>query len=398
MAIKKYDRRSFIGDVAKMGAAGLLPVPEFSLGSTGLFATKPYLQNVTPQGATIMWITAKPCKSWVEYGPSEAADHQAVTAHLGLIDANNLINKIKLTGLQPNTKYYYRVCSQEITEFKPYQLQWGETEKSDLFHFTTPEANPDTVSWVVLNDIHDRPASFPLLMSLVKDVPREFVFLNGDMFDYETDQQQMIDHLLNPLGELFSTETPFLFARGNHETRGKGARDHTLYFENLDDRYYFSFTRGPVHFVVLDTGEDKEDSHKEYGGLVAFDAYREEQARWLAKEIETPAFKKAPFRVVMMHIPPFESGDWHGTMHCRELFNPLFNKGKIDLMICGHTHRYGVFAADPATHNYPLVIGGGPLVTKRTVMTVKADRKELRLLMIREDGVNVGDVRIKSRL
>lgn len=398
-----YNRRHFIGDITKAGLVGLLPVPRFAgekqegmaAAGASLFSTKPYLQNLSPNACTIVWITGQPCKSWVEYGLT-TPDKKAAHASLGLVDAN-YINKITLSNLQPGTKYCYRICSHEITDFKPYKLTWGAHEQSELYYFTTPQTHEDSISWVVLNDIHDRPASFPLLFSLVKDFKYDFVFLNGDMFDYQTNQQQIIDHLLTPLGDLFSPATPFIYTRGNHETRGVFARNHYDYFENPDHRYYFSFTRGPVHFVVLDTGEDKEDDHAEYGGLAAFDAYREEQQRWLAKEIETPAFKKAPFRVVMMHIPPYHSGDWHGTTHCRELFNPLFNKGKIDLLICGHTHRYGTYQADDATHHYPLVIGGGPLESKRTIIKVHADNRELKLVMLKDDGTEVGNVTVQSR-
>ena len=399
---KGLTRRNFLGNVAVAGFAGLLPYPNILEAMDGpvefsdnLFATKPYIQNLSPTSCTIMWITTKPCASWVEYGPDQPIQ-KAVHAEIGLVDAYNEINRITLNGLTPGKEYRYRVCSREILEFAPYEMTWGNRQDSEVFSFTTPELTADQVSWVVLNDIHDRPASFAHLLSLVNDFPKDMVFLNGDMFDFETDQQQIIDHLLNPIGELFSTTTPFLFTRGNHETRGVFARHHGLYFENPDNRYYFSFTQGPVHFVVLDTGEDKPDDDEAYQGLAAFDAYREEQAKWLANEIETPAFKNAPFRVVIMHIPTFESGDWHGTMHCRELFNPLFNEGQIDLLICGHTHRYGIHPANDQ-HHYPLVIGGGPQETKRTVITVSADRETLSLTMRRDDGVDVGELTLHSR-
>lgn len=396
-----YSRRNFIGNVAMAGLAGLLPYRNLTEAMDGvagrsdnLFATKPYIQNLSPTSCTIMWITAKPCASWVEYG-EEKPSQKAVHADMGLVDAHNLINRITLKGLTPGKKYTYKISSREILEFAPYKMTWGDQQDSEAFSFTTPVPTAEKVSWVVLNDIHDRPASFPHLWSLVGDFPKDMVFLNGDMFDFETDQQQIIDHLLNPLGELFSTTTPFLFTRGNHETRGVFARQHGLYFENPGNRYYFSFRQGPVHFIVLDTGEDKEDNHEVYQGLVAFDAYREEQARWLAKEIETAAYQEASFRVVIMHIPTFESGDWHGTMHCRELFNPLFNQGKIDLVICGHTHRYGVHQPNDE-HHYPLVIGGGPAETKRTVIKASADNHTLNLVMLRDDGVNVGELTLHS--
>jgi hypothetical protein len=82
------------------------------------------------------------------------------------------------------------------------------------------------------------------------------------------------------------------------------------------------------------------------------------------------------------------------------LVNPIItgaNKGKIDLLICGHTHRYGTYLADGATHHYPLVIGGGPLESKRTIIKVHADNRELNLVMLKDDGTEVGNVKVQSR-
>jgi len=85
--------------------------------------------------------------------------------------------------------------------------------------FTTPEPNAKQTSWLILNDIHDRPESFGPLIKLNITDPYDYVFLYGDMFDYQTDEQQIIDHLVKPCTESFATQKPFMFVRGNHETR-----------------------------------------------------------------------------------------------------------------------------------------------------------------------------------
>jgi 2',3'-cyclic-nucleotide 2'-phosphodiesterase (5'-nucleotidase family) len=118
------------------------------------------------------------------------------------------------------------------------------------------------------------------------------------------------------------------------------------------------------------------------------------QAEWLKEEIKKKAFKKAKYKVVFSHIPLYYSGDWHGTMHCREIWGPILNAGKIDLLISGHTHKYGIHPAVPGDHNYPIVIGGGPKDGKRTIMQVKADQNALTLNMIDDAGKNVGTLRI----
>ena len=403
----KLGRKSFLRKIAAAGAMGFVPsllkaepnheVIKSEEEGVIHFLCPPYLQYSTDNSVVIKWITNQPARSWVEYGESKPDQKVLPAADLGLIAANDRVHEVTITGLKPGKRYAYKVSSRQIVDFKPYQMTWGETISSEIFYFTTVNPKVREVSWLVFNDIHDRPASFDPLFKLIGKDPFDFVFLNGDMFDYQTDEQQIIDHLISPITSLFASEKPFMYARGNHETRGKYARQFPKYFSNPGNQYYFSFSHGPVHVVVLDTGEDKEDDHKEYSQLVAFDQYREKQAVWLENELKTQEYLNAPFRVVMMHIPVFHSGEGHGTLHCRQLFNPLFNKAGIDLMICGHTHRYGVHQADPATHNYPLVIGGGPQAGTRTLIKVKAERKNLVLQMISDNGNEVGRVRIDSK-
>lgn len=403
-------RRDFLGNISKVGLLGtlatLLPMSssaEILEAITAqpeeghVFLTKPYLQAPASNEMTLRWITNKLCYSWVEYGEKES-DLPLKAHHVtdGLVDAHNRINCVRLKDLNPNTTYYYRVFSKEITSFQPYKIDYGETINSAIYSFTTPKENPDTVSWLVLNDIHDRPASIPHLINLNGDDAYDYVFYNGDLFNYQTDEKQIIDHLINPSTTAFASAKPFLFVRGNHETRGKFSRQLMNYFSNTGDSGYFAYQWGPVFNMVLDTGEDKPDDHPVYGGIVDFDGYREEQANWAEKIMKTKAFQDAKFRVIMMHIPHFHSGEWHGTMHCRKLFAPLFEKYKVDVVISGHTHQYGVWPPS-AEHSYPIIIGGGPKDGARTLIKVNADDKNLHLKMLGDDGAEVGKYSLKSK-
>ncbi len=131
-----------------------------------------------------------------------------------------------------------------------------------------------------------------------------------------------------------------------------------------------------MRFVVLDSGEDKMDDSVEYGGLSAFDRYREVQKNGWKKRWNLRNSKGGFPRTADPHIP-YHSGDWHGTLHCRTQFGPVLNKAKIDLQISGHTHRYMTHEPD-ADHNWPIVIGGGPLEGKRTLIKLHATRKTAR--------------------
>ena len=406
--MKNNNRRRFLRQIslAAFSGAGVMTLPVNSFaGQTRrsrmdpekghVFLTAPYLQAPEPDSMTIMWITNCLCNSWVEYGETEQLGLKAHQSANGLVNAYNRVNSIKLNGLKPGTTYYYRVCSQLFTDFQPYKIVYGDTIRSSVFNLKTQGIADKELSWLILNDIHDHPESFGELIKLNGSQPYDFVFLNGDMFNYQEDEKQFIENLLHPCS-LFSSNVPFMLVRGNHETRGRFARDIYPYYTNYNNSQYFTFERGPVFSIVLDTGEDKEDTHPEYGGICDFDAYRIEQARWLEAQMKTGAYKKAKFRVVMMHIPHYHSDGRYGSEHCRSVFGPLFNKYKIDLLICGHTHVYGVYPPDTPNHNYPIIIGGGPAKGKRTLIKINVKDDTLNLQMLRDDGQEVGKYTLRS--
>ncbi|WOD44605.1 FN3 domain-containing metallophosphoesterase family protein [Hwangdonia lutea] len=398
----KNNRRTFLKDVAKASAltatVGLVSTSTalannesdlvVSNNNEHTFLTFPYLQNLTSNSVDVMFITNNKAYSWVEFGISNLTQ-KAHTVSDGFVTAYNRINCIRLNNLEPNTTYKYKVVSKEIIEFKPYDLKYGTKIKSDEFTLKTPKLDEDEVSCVIFNDIHDRPYSFGDLLK-VNNRPFDFAIMNGDMFDYEEDEAQIIRNLLTPCASLFANNKPFIMLRGNHETRGKFRSELKNYFSYPTNEYFFSFTKGPVHLTLLDTGEDKPDDDDEYSGIVDFDAFRVKQALWFEKEMQKPECKSAKYKVVFMHIPPYHSGDWHGTLHCRKVFSPLFEKYKIDLVIAGHTHRHGVHLPSK-DHSYPIIIGGGPKKGNRTITNLIANKDKLEVKMIDDSGKQVGE-------
>jgi predicted phosphodiesterase len=404
-------RRAFIGGLSKAGMFSVLPVANLvekkeQAVETNEFLTAPYLQTLSQNGVTIMWVNALRSYNWVEIGKRGESARKVTAARHGLNQAYNRINKIRIKDLQPDTEYEYRIFSREISEFKPYKVVFGETIQQGPYTFRTPAKKENEIKFVVFNDLHNRPAIIPdLLEKLAPEKDYDFVVYNGDAFNWVDAEGPILKDLIAPSNKMFSTSLPFVMVQGNHEPRGNFARHMFDYFDYPDDRCYYAFTRGPIRFVVIDSGEDKPDSDAEYSGLVAFDPYREEQAQWLASEIETPEFRKAAFRVVLIHIPPFHGNGWHGEKHCAQLFNPLFNKGKVDLAISGHTHRYATHPADPATHHYPMVIGGGWASGTsparggiRTLIKVAATEKLLSMKMYVDNGDVVGSFDIRRKV
>lgn len=86
-----------------------------------IFRTKPYLQNPVGNGITVMWETTVPAYCWVEYGTDTTQLKRARTIVDGQVVCNNYLHKVRIDGLQPGQKYYYRVCSQEMLLYQAYK-------------------------------------------------------------------------------------------------------------------------------------------------------------------------------------------------------------------------------------------------------------------------------------
>lgn len=394
----KSSRRVFLENFSKIGALTFLPTTAAFTMDGGLETNSviigPYIQNLSPTEATIMWVTHKNSFSWVEYGDGSNLYKKAFAYQKGLVQANNRVNRITLSGLKPGTAHRYRIVSSEIATINGPHYKFGETLVSTIHSFTTPAETDEEFKMVIFNDYHERYQTIPQLLYRFgytgNEKDFEMVVFNGDVFDDIASEEQLIEQFLKPCVDTFAKEIPFLFVQGNHEVRGAFSRNLPDYLSFPNNQYYHAFTRGPVRVVVLDCGEDKTDDNWEYAGLAAFDQYRAVQREWLRKEIASPEFKAADFRVVLIHISPWHSGDWHGTLHCREMFGELLNQGKFDLQFSGHTHRFA-YHQPSKEHNFPIIIGGGPIEGNRTFMKFHATKNNIKVKVFKDDGELLGD-------
>lgn len=352
------------------------------------FRSLPYLQHMTNSGVTILSVADKPCFSYVLYGETTTTDRKAVASRHGQLDAMMPVQKVRLTNLEPGKTYYYRVVSKEITTYQPYKIVFGDSVVSPLKSFTLPSANKRKFNFLAFNDVHSMPAFIDTVCRSHSDF--DFVCYNGDMLDDITREDEIIAHFANPAARYFAGNKPFVFTRGNHETRGIGSRALDAYVDSPTGKYYYTFMWGNTIFLVIDTGEDKPDQHPVYAGLADYDNYRSEQAGFVKKVIASDEWKKAKHRIVCGHIPAtHEPDDWHGPQDVAAKLVPLLNKAKVDMYICGHTHEAKIERPN-AFHNYTLVVGGGPVRDKRppgaTFINVNVDGEKLAVELYKRNG------------
>jgi predicted MPP superfamily phosphohydrolase len=296
------------------------------------------------------------------------------------------------------------VVSREIVTFGAYKVVFGQSVTNDFHQFRTLDRRKGEFSFVVFNDIHDQAATIPALLQVAGAQPYDFVLLNGDTIGH-SDSEKPVVSILDQAAASFASSIPMFWVRGNHETRGAFARQLHAYIGLPGERYYYSFDHGPVHFVVLDTGEDKIDGHREYHGLVDFSRYRREESEWLKQHVREDVFRRAKYRVVICHMPfpsqaaadpahYSEPNVFLGMAEDYELFGRTLESAGVDLMFSGHTHSAALIPPEPPRHSYPILQGGGNKGDGRTLIRVNVTRSSLEAVILRPDGSCVTSCRI----
>ena len=346
-----------------------------------LFLTKPYLQNPVENGITIMWETTIPAYSWVEYGTDKANLKRVRLIIDGQAEFNESIHKIRLDNLTPGQTYYYRVCSQEILQYKAYSKKFGNIAQSEFYTFTMPEANTDSFTAIVFNDLHQRTHTFQALLKQVENVDYDFVVFNGDCIDDPANHEQATRFVKLLTEGVHGDHTPTLFMRGNHEIRNAYSIGLRKHFDYVGGKTYGAFNWGDTRIVMLDCGEDKTDDHREYSGLNDFTLLRHEQVGFLQEELASKAFKKADKRILIHHIPLYGCDNL-----CKDLWEPLMKKAPFHVAINAHTHRFAHHPKGSSGNNYPVVIGGGNKPENATVMILEKKKGELKIKVLDAQG------------
>ena len=358
----------------------------------------PYLQNVLDSEVTIVWIASSNSIGWVEIAPEDGTHFYGVERPKFFDSKNGIktasrIHKVRLTGLKPGTTYRYRVYSTSILEHKGNFVNYGRTAATVVYQkeplrFTTLDPDAQSVSFAMVNDMHGDADKMENLLSLSDLSKTDMVLFVGDMVSIFNSEEQVFTGFMDRAVKLFASEKPMFYTRGNHETRGEIAYDFQDYFSPSQEHIYYMFRQGPVCFIALDCGEDKPDSDIEYSDANVYDQYRDEQAEWLRKAVQSEEFKSAPFKIVTCHIPG--TGGWHGDVEVREKFFPILNEAGIDVMLSGHQHRR-VHVEPDAGRNFPILVNSNVDVLKGTVTD-----KELKISILNSEGKVIDTLEIRK--
>lgn len=237
----------------------------------------------------------------------------------------------------------YTVCVRPLIERKPYFTETKPIwEKSFKF---SPIPDKD-IRLYHISDAHNMIERPVAAAKAFGDI--DLLILNGDVIDHSGDPSKFAN-IYEICALITNGEKPSVFSRGNHDMRGNFAEKFADYTPSKDRKTFYTFKLGCVWGMLLDCGEDKSDSSNEYGFTVACHHFRERQTDFIKDVIANADIEYASddikTKLIISHHPftqrltaPFNIEEDIYT----EWASLLKEHIKPDLMICGHTHRYGI--------------------------------------------------------
>jgi predicted MPP superfamily phosphohydrolase len=286
----------------------------------------PYLQQMTDTSVIILWTTRIGATPVVRYAADTSYSQQA-TGATRLTPLNTRMHRVELTGLQPNTTYYYKIYVDEA-DLLPSQT---------LSFQTAPPPGSDTpFTFVAFGDYGNDTASQRRLRDQMLRDSFRFILTTGDN-TYENGAYREFDTNVFRIYPTLFSRAPLFPVLGNHDYHTDLAAPYLDIFDlpqnawrSQDRERYYSFDYGNVHFVALDT-----DRPIWVDDAVADD----DMFDWLRHDL---AHTPRRWKIVAMHVPAYSTG-FH--RHDSEIISqpklpPIFEAYGVDLVLSGHDHTY----------------------------------------------------------
>ncbi len=309
----------------------------------------PYLQVATNNSIIVRWRTNTLTRSVVNYGAGEndlsmEAEDPALTYE----------HKVKLTGLEPRTRYYYAIGGGP-----------GDTlQKGSSNYFVTMPA-PGTEGAYRIgvfgdcgnNSINQRSVR-DKVQQYIADKPMDAWILLGDnAYNYGTDPEFQ-ENFFNVYKDDLLRKYPLFPCPGNHDyndiyqynTTAQATHD-IAYYQNFSmptqgeaggvpsgTQAFYSFDIGNIHFLSLDSYGKEDNATRLYDTAGA-------QVQWIKKDLEAFHNTRRGWVIAYWHHPPYTMGSHNSDkeselVKIRENFIRILERYGVDLILCGHSHLY----------------------------------------------------------
>ncbi len=306
----------------------------------------PYLQAATPTSIVIRWRTDVLTRGIVHFGRTmgqpdrDEQDSVLVTEH-----------KIRLTGLEPGTKYYYAIGSYKDT------LQIGAGD----YFVTLPTPGSEALYRIAAvgdcgnNSVNQRAVRDQLIHYLGDNYLNAWILLGDNAYSTGRDAEFQ-SNFFNIYKDNLLPKYPLYPSPGNHDyydgdsSEEKVQHTHQVaYYQNFTmpvdgeaggvashNPAFYSFDLGNIHFLSLDSYGIEQDQYRIYDTLGP-------QVEWVKRDLEANAHKG--WVIAYWHHPPYTMGSHNSDheaelVHIRENFIRIMERYGVDLIICGHSHDY----------------------------------------------------------
>ncbi|HEY5534626.1 MAG TPA: metallophosphoesterase [Ignavibacteria bacterium] len=306
---------------------------------------KPYLQAVTQNSIYVLIECDSKDKATVYYGNFSNIYNEASTEFISITDKSpeTYVHKIKISGLNPETKYFYKV-------------RQGNTE-SVPEEFTTAvlPGTPFRFAWMA--DCRNDTTVHGQIATLIKNADPKFSLYGGDLCSKPGYKYWKSEFFIYSELELIS-KVPFFNTPGNHEGWEQNTKAFTHAPESASGlQDYYSFDYGDLHVLVLNNEVDCFQGSPQY----------------VFAEKDLSATKQI-WKIVIFHEPAYCFGGHGENTEMKKISKKVFVPNKVDLTITGHSHFYQHNFVENIHH---LVIGSAgaglynPGNTSWTVKSVK---------------------------
>ena len=297
---------------------------------------QPYMQDVTPTGAWVLWETDSGVESVVEYGPTATLGSEATGQRVGE-GLGAFIHEVQLTGLTAGAAWSYRVrtggWTSAIRTFRTPAATSAEapTRVIVVSDMQQDGSHPDEWGRVVDDGI------VPFAEAELGGAPADaidLVLIAGDLVDNGWTRSEWTETYFGPAQALFGVVASYPVP-GNHEANSPWYFAYTRVPDNGETGYlrehWWSTDRSNVRFVGLDSN-------------VGFRTAA--QLAFLDQTLDDACDRPDIDIVVGQLHHPFKSElwtpgelDWTGEVVARlEAFST--DCAKPSVHVFGHTHGY----------------------------------------------------------
>jgi predicted phosphodiesterase len=260
----------------------------------------------------------------------------------------------------------YILGYRKIIDRKPY---FPELEDEVCVEYSFKPVSGENINIYHISDAHNV-VDAPVRAGKYFGEKLDLLVLNGDIPNH-SGKVENFDTIYDIISKITEGGVPVLYARGNHDLRGLCAEAYAEYTPSDRGLSYYTVRIGKLWAMLLDCGEDKDDTHEEYGGTVECHRFRLNETEFIKKVIKNAeseyAAEGVEYKLVMSHVPfcrkgvpPFDLEPEIFTEWCKLLAENV----KPDFMLAGHLHRCFVAMPGGIIDSYgqpsPVVVGSMP--------------------------------------